>query len=64
MTQTKEDILEKRIVKYDEWLHNGKISYSSRVIPIPESFNAKLETQTQSSCHLDDNHVARNALFY
>ena len=41
MTQTKDDFLEKRIVKYDEWLEDGKISFSSRVIPISESFNAK-----------------------
>lgn len=33
--------LEKRLVKYDEWLNKGQISYSSKVIPISESFNAK-----------------------
>jgi len=31
--------LEKRLVKYDEWLNKGQISYSSKVIPISESFN-------------------------
>ena len=33
--------LEKRIVKYDEWLSKGKISFSSKVIPISESLKAK-----------------------
>lgn len=33
--------LEKRIVKYDKWLNKGRISHSSKVIPISESFNAK-----------------------
>jgi Pyruvate/2-oxoacid:ferredoxin oxidoreductase delta subunit len=33
--------LEKRLVKYDDWLNKGQISYSSKVIPISESFNTK-----------------------
>ncbi len=33
--------LEKRIVKYDNWLEKGEISHSSKVIPVSESFNAK-----------------------
>jgi hypothetical protein len=28
--------LEKRLVIYDEWLNKGRISYSSKVIPISE----------------------------
>jgi ferredoxin len=37
----KDPFLEKRLVKYDEWLLKGQISYSSRVIPISESFDIK-----------------------
>jgi len=37
----KDPFLEKRLVKYDEWLLKGRISYSSRVIPISESFDTK-----------------------
>ncbi len=33
--------LEKRIVKYDEWLGKGQISYASKVIPVSESFTTK-----------------------
>ena len=33
--------LEKRIVKYDEWLDKGQISYASKVIPVSESFTTK-----------------------
>jgi ferredoxin len=33
--------LEKRLSKYDEWLNKGQISFSSKVIPITESLNAK-----------------------
>jgi len=33
--------LAKRISKYDEWLQKGQISFSSRVIPVAESFKAK-----------------------
>ncbi len=33
--------LEKRLVKYDQWLENGKISCSSKVIPIFESLSTK-----------------------
>ncbi len=37
----KDPFLEKRLVKYDEWLLNEQISYSSKVIPISESFDTK-----------------------
>ncbi len=33
--------LEKKIVEYDEWIEKGQISYSSKVIPVSESFNPK-----------------------
>ncbi|MCP4115103.1 MAG: 4Fe-4S dicluster domain-containing protein [Desulfobacteraceae bacterium] len=33
--------LEKRLVNYDEWLSKGQISYSSKVIPVSESLDAK-----------------------
>ncbi len=33
--------LEKRMAKYDEWLSRGQILFSSKVIPISESLNAK-----------------------
>lgn len=33
--------LNKRVVKYDEWLNKGQISFSSKVIPVAESFSAK-----------------------
>jgi Pyruvate/2-oxoacid:ferredoxin oxidoreductase delta subunit len=33
--------LEKRLVKYNQWLNKGQISYSSKVIPISESLNTK-----------------------
>ena len=33
--------LEKRIVRYDEWLRDGQISFSSRVVPVSESIDAK-----------------------
>lgn len=33
--------LEKRLVKYDEWLSKGQISCSSKVIPISESLSTK-----------------------
>lgn len=33
--------LEKRLVKYDEWLSKGEISFSSKVIPISESVDTK-----------------------
>ena len=31
--------LQKRLVKYDEWLQEGKISFSSKVVPIGESID-------------------------
>jgi hypothetical protein len=33
--------LEKRIARYDKWLGKGRISYTSKVIPVSESFQAK-----------------------
>jgi hypothetical protein len=33
--------LEKRIARYDKWLDKGRISYTSKVIPVSESFQAK-----------------------
>ena len=36
-----DSFLEKRLVKYDEWLSKGQISYSSKVIPVSESFKTK-----------------------
>ncbi len=33
--------LAKRITKYDKWLDKGQISFSSKVIPVSESFKAK-----------------------
>ncbi len=33
--------LVKRLIKYDEWLDNGQISYSSKVLPVSESFSTK-----------------------
>lgn len=33
--------LEKRVVKYDRWLGQKQISYSSKVIPVSESIDAK-----------------------
>lgn len=28
--------LQKRVIKYDEWLDKGQISFSSKVIPVSE----------------------------
>ncbi|MGO9120002.1 MAG: ATP-binding protein [Desulfomonilaceae bacterium] len=36
-----DSFLEKRIVKYDEWLSKGLISFSSKVIPVSESLKAE-----------------------
>jgi Pyruvate/2-oxoacid:ferredoxin oxidoreductase delta subunit len=33
--------LEKRLIKYDEWISNEQISHSSKVVPVSESFNQK-----------------------
>lgn len=33
--------LEKRLVKYDQWLSGGQISCSSRVVPVAESLQAR-----------------------
>lgn len=43
MTKTKEGdpFLEKRLVKYDEWLSKGKIAFASKVVPVSESFKAE-----------------------
>ena len=34
----RDEFLEKRLTNYDQWLEKGQISYSSRVIPVAESF--------------------------
>lgn len=39
--KNKDPFLEKRLVKYDEWLEKGLIPYSSRVIPVSDSFDTK-----------------------
>ncbi|MFZ2448150.1 MAG: 4Fe-4S binding protein [Syntrophobacteraceae bacterium] len=36
-----DDHLKKYVVKYDKWLAAGKISHSSKVVPVSESFDAK-----------------------
>jgi Pyruvate/2-oxoacid:ferredoxin oxidoreductase delta subunit len=36
-----DSFLEKRLTKYDQWMAKGKISYSSKVIPVSESLYAK-----------------------
>lgn len=36
-----DSFLDQKLTKYDEWLAKGQISYSSKVIPVGESFNAK-----------------------
>lgn len=43
MKETKEGdtFLEKYVRKYDDWLSKGLISFSSKVIPVPESLNAE-----------------------
>ncbi|MBI9092566.1 MAG: 4Fe-4S binding protein [Desulfobacterium sp.] len=42
MDQTQPDpFLEKRVKTYDQWLERGEISFSSRVIPVSESIEAK-----------------------
>lgn len=40
-TKIKDSFLEKRLVKYDEWLSKKQISCSSKVIPISESLEVK-----------------------
>jgi ferredoxin len=39
--QNGDGFLDKRIARYDEWLRDGKISFSSRVVPVSESIEAK-----------------------
>jgi ferredoxin len=39
--KTEDLFLEKWMVKYDDWLSKGKISFSSKVIPISESLKMK-----------------------
>jgi hypothetical protein len=39
--QDGDGFLDKRIARYDEWLRDGKISFSSRVVPVSESIEAK-----------------------
>jgi hypothetical protein len=36
-----DSFLEKRRIKYDEWLDKKQISCSSKVIPVSESFSTK-----------------------
>lgn len=36
-----DSFLADRLVKYDEWLSKGQISFSSKIIPVSESFKAK-----------------------
>lgn len=33
--------LEKRLIRYDEWLNKGQISFSSKVLPVTESLDTK-----------------------
>jgi ferredoxin len=40
-TEPSDPFLDKRIAKYDKWLNQGQISFSSKVIPVVESFDAK-----------------------
>jgi len=37
----RDPFLEKRLETYDKWLQSGKISYSSRIIPVTESLKSK-----------------------
>jgi len=39
--KSEDPFLEKYVTKYDEWLGKGKISFSSKVIPISESLDTK-----------------------
>jgi ferredoxin len=39
--KTEDPFLEKYVAKYDEWLGKGRISFSSKVIPISESVEMK-----------------------
>lgn len=36
-----DEFLEKRIVRYDKWIRDGQISYSSKVVPVSESIEAR-----------------------
>ena len=36
-----DSFLEKRLTKYDQWMAKGQISFSSKVIPVSESLDAK-----------------------
>ena len=36
-----DSFLEKRLTKYDQWMDKGQISFSSKVIPVSESLDAK-----------------------
>jgi ferredoxin len=40
MKETEDPFLVKRLVKYDEWLGKGLISFSSKVVPVSESLAA------------------------
>jgi ferredoxin len=41
MTKDSDPFLKKRLTKYDEWLSKRQISFSSKVVPVSESFNAR-----------------------
>jgi len=36
-----DDFLKERLTKYDTWLDRGQISFSSKIVPIRESFSAR-----------------------
>jgi ferredoxin len=36
-----DSFLEKRLTRYDDWLRSGQISFSSRVVPVTESLEAR-----------------------
>ncbi|MBI5581395.1 MAG: hypothetical protein HY895_19765, partial [Deltaproteobacteria bacterium] len=36
-----DEFLEKRIIRYDKWIRDGQISFSSKVVPVSESIEAK-----------------------
>ena len=43
-----DSFLEKKLTKYDEWLDKGQISFSSKVIPVGDSFKAKQHLTSQN----------------
>ncbi len=36
-----DDFLKERLLRYDQWLADGKISFSSKVVPVGESLQAR-----------------------